>query len=184
MTRTSAFAVLRRTLSTIAVAVLALSAVILSAFTAPRIVGYETLVVLGSSMGDVYPVGSLVVVRPVAPDDVHVGDVILMRTPGVPAVLHRVVELRREGGHVLVETKGDANATRDPADYVLPSKVPVAFVGIPKAGNLISAAHTVRGWILLQALPATLLAVWLLVQVWWGDDRSRRPRPAIGGSCA
>ena len=176
MTGISAFAAtFRRAFHLFAIGVLALSAATLGVIIAPRVVGYETLVVLGSSMGKAYPVGSLVAVHPRPADDIAVGDVILMRTPGTEAVLHRVIQKHEEGDHFLVQTKGDANLSPDPGDFVLPNQVLVASVRVPKLGFLISWVHTPTGWLLLQGLPATLLAVWMILQLWWEEEwRSRK----------
>ena len=132
---------------------------------------------LGSSMGKAYPVGSIVAVHPVSSDDVSVGDVILMRTPGTETVLHRVIQKHQEGGHYLVQTKGDANLSPDPGDFVLPNKVLVASVHIPKLGYVISWGHTPRGWMFLQAVPATLLAAWMILQVWREEEWRTRKKP-------
>jgi len=168
-------ATFRRAFHVFAIGVLALSAATLGVIIAPRVVGYETLVVLGSSMGKAYPVGSLVAVHPKPAGSVDVGDVILMRTPGTEAVLHRVIQKHEEGGHYLVQTKGDANPSPDPGDFVLPNKVFVASVGVPKLGFLIGWGHTPTGWVMLQGLPATLLAAWMILQLWWEEEwRSRK----------
>ena len=67
MTGISAFAAtFRRAFHLFAIGVLALSAATLGVIIAPRVVGYETLVVLGSSMDKTYPVGSLVAQNPTA----------------------------------------------------------------------------------------------------------------------
>jgi hypothetical protein len=106
---------------------------------------------------------------------VDVGDVILMRQPGVPAVLHRVIDLHEESGHYLVETKGDSNASADPGDFVLPDEVLVASIYLPKFGYVIKWAHTPQGWFALQAFPAALAAAWIIVPLWFDEEwRARR----------
>jgi signal peptidase I len=107
--------------------------------------------------------------------DVDVGDVILMRQSGVPAVLHRVVERHEESGHYLVETKGDANASADPGDFVLPDEVLVATLYVPKLGYVFKWAHTPPGWLVLQVIPSALVAAWIILPLWFDDEwRARR----------
>jgi signal peptidase len=167
--RAGGIAIARRGIGTLAIAALAIAALTLGAFVVPRVAGYETLVVLGSSMGDAHPKGSVVTVRPQSSDDLEVGDVILLRRAGSPPVLHRVVELRHEAGQVLVETKGDANATRDPGDTVLGDETLVVAWSVPQVGYVLRWAHTPLGWFLVQVVPAIALAAWLLAQLWRED---------------
>ena len=78
--------------------------------TLPRLLGYEVYDVVSGSMSPAIPVGSVIYVKPVPPEDVLPGDVIAFRSEGA-VVTHRVAEnLFVEGSFV---TKGDANETED-----------------------------------------------------------------------
>ncbi|TQL56653.1 signal peptidase [Rarobacter faecitabidus] len=111
----------RRTVRYIGLAVssIVLAMVIVIAFAAiivPRAFGATPLTVLSSSMEPHYPVGTLVIIRPVAPDDLQVGDVITYQLEsGKPAVAtHRVVEKGlRADGELQFVTKGDNNNVAD-----------------------------------------------------------------------
>lgn len=87
-----------------------------AAVLVPRLAGATPYTVLTGSMRPALPPGTLVVVRPVALDDVAVGDVVTYQLrSGDPAVVtHRVlaVGVRADGERVLT-TQGDANDVPD-----------------------------------------------------------------------
>lgn len=142
--------------------------VALGMITIPRLFGYEPLIVHSGSMGDAYPVGSMVESQLVAADRVEVGDVVLARPRGdhTEPVLHRVTAVWHEDGERKVRTKGDANERPDPRPYVLPSRVPVARYHVPWLGYVVGFATTPAGWFLVLVFPAALLTASVLVQVW------------------
>ena len=161
------------------VAVLALAAL-------PRLLGYEMLTVHSGSMTGTASVGSLVVTKPITPDQVEVGDVVLVRaeTEGLaaPGVLHRVIALHIRGGEVVVRTKGDANAAPDPEPYVLSGATVTPVLVVPHVGRAMAFARPPLGWMVIVALPATLL-LWLqLKAIWFPGRRPTGPRthPASG----
>lgn len=86
------------------------------AVVVPRVAGATPYTVLTGSMQPGLPPGSLVVVRPVDPDDITTGDVITYQLQsGEPTmVTHRVIStgLRTDGERVL-RTQGDANNVPD-----------------------------------------------------------------------
>jgi hypothetical protein len=58
----------------------------------------------------------LVTLEPVDAANIRVGDLVYTQQPGLPPLLHRVIErVRREDGDWSVLTKGDSLAMRDPA---------------------------------------------------------------------
>lgn len=79
----------------------------------PR-VGYSPVVLRGNSMAPTAPVGSLVIVQPVAPADLAVDDIITFKTDRDIYVTHRITRLVERPDGLYLETKGDANATADP----------------------------------------------------------------------
>lgn len=154
----------------VVVVVLGVMGVALAALLVPRAFGAETLVVYGDSMGSAHPIGSVAVTRPVAPTDIEVGDVILVRQEhdgrAQSAVLHRVIEKIDDPRGPAVRTKGDANARADATTYRLPDRVPVATYGLPYLGYLLWAVQTPAGWVALVVLPAALVTAGALVDIW------------------
>ena len=91
----------------------------------PWITNSVALTVLTRSMEPAYPPGTLVIVQPVAPNDIAIGDAITYQfQPGVPEyITHRVIAVSRStGGELSFTTQGDNNAEPD-ADVVLADQV-------------------------------------------------------------
>jgi len=126
-------------------------------YVAPFLVGGSfSSVVMSGSMEPTIPVGSVVVVRKVSPEDVKVGDVIAFRT-GESRTIHRVVEKVVTNGSFYFRTKGDANEDPDPW-IVKPEDVSGALMlTIPYYGYLIWFAHTPFGIVLFILVPAIIL---------------------------
>lgn len=148
--------------------VLALLTVVvaLGAAVAPRLVGFEGLAITSGSMGKAAPVGSLVLTRWRLGSEVRAGDVIAIKRPGHPVVVHRVMTVDTSSGRPTVETRGDANASSDPEPYPLPDRVPVMEHAIPLIGYLVAALRVPLGWLLLLALPATAVAAATIRDLW------------------
>jgi signal peptidase len=97
---------------------LALVLVLVVAVLLPRVAGATPYTVLTGSMQPTYSPGTLVVVRPVAIDDVAVGDVITYQIEsGEPAVVtHRVISVgarMNDPAERVLRTQGDANTVPD-----------------------------------------------------------------------
>ena len=169
------------------VAALTALAAALAIAVVPRLFGYQTLVVQGASMGDSIPIGSVVFARWTAAEDLNVGDVILIRYaetnhgpapqhieeshhgPATPHI-HRVISLEEEGGQILAGTKGDANETADPNLHILPDRIPIAAYTLPYLGYLVAFIGTPLGWALLVGLPATVLCLVTLKDIWAPEE--------------
>ena len=100
-----------------------------SNYGVPNFFGYQTMVVLTSSMDPTLPVDSAIVVQRIEdfstlnPSTNLVskdGDIISFRTTieGQSAIItHRIVAIRIEGGKYVFDTKGDNNLNQIPQDY-------------------------------------------------------------------
>ncbi len=131
----------------------------------PPLAGCERYVITGDSMGGAIERGSVALARPVAVDDLRVGDVITYTPPhGGGKVTHRIVWAGRgAGGARAFRTKGDANAAADPWRFELDGRTQAKVVAdIPYVGYAI-AALSVR-WVrmLVIGLPALLIAASVL----------------------
>jgi signal peptidase len=121
------------------------------AVVVPRVAGAVPVTILTSSMEPSLPPGTLIVVKPVAAADIHVGDVITYQVrSGEPEVIsHRVVAITHSTIRGLTfTTKGDNNASADPpvvADQVRGR----VWYSIPLLGYVNSALDQgQRSWIL------------------------------------
>jgi signal peptidase I len=92
-------------------------AVVAVAVVVPRVAGATPYTVLTGSMQPDLPPGTLVVTRPVAQEDLAIGDVVTyqLRSGEPTVVTHRVVGIGVDGaGDVVYRTQGDANDVSDP----------------------------------------------------------------------
>jgi signal peptidase len=102
---------------------------------APRLVGFQGHVVVSGSMAPQLAEGDVVLTRPVAPQDLEPGQILLFPDPsGADRLLvHRLVSFDAQG---LLVTRGDANQSNDsghvPAAGVIGEvEVRVPYVGLP-----------------------------------------------------
>jgi signal peptidase len=142
----------------------------LAAMIVPQALGYRTLIVKSGSMTGTAPVGSLVLAKPIDPEAVRLGDVILMQRSkdgrSLPPVLHRVIEAHSTEDGILVRTKGDNNPLPDPGVYSLRTGTVTPVVIVPRLGFVFSVLKSPLGWIAIVEIPAVLLAVRALWRIW------------------
>jgi signal peptidase len=139
-----------------AVVALALVGVILF-FVLPRVLHWDVQVVMSGSMEPAMPVGSVVLIRPVDPEAVAVGDIITFRQQDSAGfVTHRVMEVLKEESRSF-RTRGDANEEPDtslvPAD-ALRGRV---WATIPYLGYLAQHARQPWGFLLLVGVPGGVI---------------------------
>ena len=129
--------------------------------TVPRIFGYQLYTVISGSMEPEIPVGSLVYIKSMEPEDVEEKDVIAFYggrdTSAI--ITHRVVENRVIMGEFI--TKGDANQTQDmnPVDYD-------EFIGrvelsIPTVGGIAQSLTSKEG----KIAAASMIGLAILLEI-------------------
>jgi len=141
------------------------------------LLGWRLEAVESGSMAPLFPVGSLVVVRPVDPSQVGVGTaLVFVPDDGRPLVTHRVVQvLRPDAGGVSFRTKGDANATIDPNPVPDRAVRGRAAWAVPQLGRVVRWLAWPRAFVLFVVLPAIALAVTELAELGARARRSRSP---------
>jgi signal peptidase len=137
-------------LSTITFAVLLL---LCFSFVAIRVSGLGTFIVTGGSMEPSIHQGSLVLVQPMSPSEVQVGDVITFQHYD-QTTTHRVVTIIPGAQGLIFATKGDANVVADPEDKTFAGQVGIVRGALPVAGYL--AASLQAYWRLLLTLIAAI----------------------------
>ena len=143
--------------------VLGLLVLLLVTMAAPRLLGYQSYVIYGSSMEPTIKLGSLVVAEPVKVDDLQIGDIVVFRSDGNGVtVTHRIVAIREEDGRRYFETRGDASNAADPVEVGLENGARKVVYHLPYLGYFTHFANSITGIILLVILPAIgLLALQL-----------------------
>lgn len=150
----------------------------------PRAAGATPVTVLTSSMEPTLPPGTLVVVKPKAVHDIHVGDVMTYQIrSGDPAVIsHRVIAITTSTTNGMTfTTKGDNNAEADPP--VVPAQVRgVVWYSVPLIGYVNSALdQSQRSWVLpAVGVLLILYAAWMFLRGTASSVRRRSSRAADG----
>lgn len=158
--------------------VLTLLSLLLVTMAAPRLLGYQSYVIYGSSMEPTIKLGSLVVAKPANVDDLQVGDIVVFRSDGNgTTVTHRIVAIREEDGRRFFETKGDASNGADPAEVGLENGAQQVAYHLPYLGYFVHFANSITGIMLLVILPAIGL---LALHLTNSREGARQDRQAAG----
>lgn len=130
----------------------------------PRAVGGAALTVLTGSMTPEIAVGSVVVVRPVDPGTLDVGDVVTyQKEPGRPAyITHRIIDIHQDTDPVTLTTKGDANRGADLDPIPVTSVRGKVLFSVPYLGTVKNAISTGGAGLMILVLG---LVGYALVQV-------------------
>jgi signal peptidase I len=144
---------------------------------------YQIRPVLSGSMRPGLPVGGVVITHRVPLDDIKVRDVIVFTRPGNPSemVVHRVIEIHRDGATVTARTQGDANDAPDPWTLNLHGNTAYrAIYTLPLIGYPAVWLHNVNGNHILAAIAG--LALLIAAASTWRTDRrrARSAEPAEG----
>jgi signal peptidase len=163
------------------VAIVALVLVVLIGLFLGRgvpLTGRDTLIIGERSMEPTIPVGAAVVIEPVSAAKLRVGDVVTIRVGPRAAVLtRRVVRLLTLDGQPYIETKGDANATADPASSPAAAIVGRVDWSVPLAGYLLALLSLPTGIAFVIGLGITLVLVAVLLEDLEGQRPAAAERP-------
>lgn len=170
-----------RILGQLALAGLALMALGVGGLTlGPRVLPFQTLIVISGSMEPVLPVGSVAILEYVSADQLAPGDVIAFRRPDRPDVVvtHRIVAIDASSAGRGFITKGDANGIEDP--WLVPAQgTGLRAVGaIPLLGYVLTALASVPGRVALIGLPLAGLALSAIRRIWLPAPLARSQRVA------
>lgn len=117
----------------------------------PALTGSTPMTILTSSMEPTYPPGTLIIVQPVAAEDIRIGEPITYQLEsGKPEVVtHRVVAISSSNGETTFTTQGDNNSVADPKP-VLPVQVRGhVWYSVPYIGYVNVAVNgDNRSWII------------------------------------
>jgi len=122
--------------------------------------------------------GSAIVVEPVDPGELRVGDLVSMRVgPDRAVFTHRIVRIVEGADGLRLETKGDANAAPDPVLVPASAVIGRVMLTISVIGYVIAALSTSTGLLLAGGLAGVLLALILLLEGAETGASSRRRSP-------
>jgi len=148
----------------IALIILLMTAAVLM-FLAPRF-GWSVDAVFSGSMEPELKVGSVVVTRPVEPEEIRAGDIITFYSPlSERLTSHRVIAVEEASAlHFL--TNGDANEDADP--FVVPAQNVVGKVcfHIPYFGYASQFVKTPFGLLLTICIPGLIIIAMEMRNIW------------------
>lgn len=129
----------------------------------PRVTGADALTVLTGSMTPEIAVGSIVMVRPVDPSSLRVGDIATYRTEGGEEafITHRIVEIDESTNPVSFTFKGDANRGPDLKPVSAEAIRGEVWFDVPYLGTVRDALQGGAGLTLLAALFVGALSIGL-----------------------
>jgi signal peptidase len=144
----------------------------------PKATGSVPLTVLTGSMRGTYDPGDVVVVRPVAFDELRIGDAITyqIRSGDPDVVTHRVISvvLAGDGSHELI-TQGDANGAADPVPVKEVQVRGKVWYSVPYVGHVATALEPGKRAVLVKIVAGALLAYGgcMVAAEAWGRRRGR-----------
>jgi signal peptidase len=124
--------------------------------------GYRVMVITGGSMEPTYHLGSALLLKDVADNEVTVGDAVTYSSIEGTLTTHRVIAMPHQRGVQYLQTQGDANAKPDPNYVNVAAVVGTPIAHLPYAGYVTSFLFSPLGRLLVFGPP---LAALLMVQV-------------------
>jgi signal peptidase I len=134
----------------------------------PVVIGFRGSTVVTGSMEPHIRVGDAIVGHAVPPTRIHVGDIVSFQDPEQTGreLTHRVIAARRDGDVVHFATKGDANTSVERFKIPADGRIGLVSYRIPKLGFALSRFRGPPARISLVAVPALVLLVVELWQLW------------------
>lgn len=143
-----------------------------------RLLGIQVFSVISGSMEPDYPVGSLIYVKEVDPNDVEVRDVITYVLPNNMPSTHRVVRIDTE--NQLFYTKGDANDTEDGAPVHFQNLIGTPIFTIPYLGFVAHYIQNPPGMYVAIAAGAILLILVFIPDLFMKETKKDEKSPEDG----
>ncbi|USN87799.1 MAG: signal peptidase I [Candidatus Nomurabacteria bacterium] len=143
----------------------------------PLLSGFDVKIVKSGSMEPQIMTGAVVVIKESV--QYGVGDIITFNNTDteIPTT-HRIVGTESVDGVSYFVTKGDANEERDMSLVAVGDVIGKVMVNAPYAGYVLDFARQPLGFVLLVGIPALLIVLDELVNIWQEVKRMRRPKVA------
>lgn len=121
-----------------------------------KLSGYGFFTVQTGSMAEVYPIGSIILVKPTDFESIQLGDVISYYLDDDTIVTHRVVEIDAESQSFT--TQGDENNAPDSMPVSFSNVIGEPVLSINRLGYFYMFANTTKGKIVLGAVLVLAIA--------------------------
>ena len=144
----------------------------------PKFLPYQMFFVRSGSMSGTFETGDMILLTKANASDLKPRDIITFDRPDKPGTLvtHRIVSIETNAEGRQFVTKGDANDAPDPW------RVPASGDGwkyktkIPKLGFVFGYLGTPQARLALLAIPAVLLGILSLIDIWKPQPKARGRR--------
>jgi signal peptidase len=151
----------------------------LAVMVGPRLVGWQSTVVLSGSMEPALGVGDMAFIeRGSNPSDVRPGDIIAFHSRDDPGkqISHRVVEVVNDGSGLRFQTKGDSNEQPDQQLVAAQDLVGKVRYHLPYLGYIGDWLRGRDGFLLFVGIPGILIIAGELRNIAREVSRTRRLR--------
>lgn len=151
-----------------------------------RLVGIKTYAVVSGSMEPTYPVGSLLYVKGVSPEELKVGDSITFMLDEDTVATHRIVEILpdTEENVLRFRTRGDANASPDGAPVHQQNIIGKPVFSIPCLGYFASFVQNPPGMYLALGAVAIIIVLVFVPDLFKEEEKTDLPEPEQDGDQA
>jgi signal peptidase len=158
-----------------------LAAIVVATLALATVLGHRSFTVLSGSMEPAISTGDVVMTSQIGPREAKVGQVVSFRDPSGSKrlITHRIRRIRNDGKSYLFTTKGDANNTLERWSVPAHGQIGRVWLRIPKIGYVLAKTRTATGRIFMVVLPAVLLALLELWQIWRPARGRGAPAPAL-----
>jgi signal peptidase len=158
-----------------------LAAIIVATLSLATLAGHRSFTVMSGSMEPAISTGDVVVTSQISPSEAKVGQVVSFRDPSGSKrlITHRIRRIRNDGRSFLFSTKGDANNTLERWSVPARGHIGRVWLRIPKIGYVLAKTRTPLGRIAMVVIPAVLLALLELWQIWRPVRRADAPAAAM-----
>jgi signal peptidase len=128
--------------------------------------GWRIEVVISGSMEPAIQTGSVIIVRPIVPDTIRKGDIIMYSSLDMTSLTtHRVVNVETEPTLQFI-TKGDANNNSDIIPIMPGQIVGIVTFTVPYLGLLTQFIKTPLGFTLFFLIPAVIIIGNEVLDLW------------------
>ncbi|WP_296971776.1 signal peptidase I [Tepidanaerobacter sp. EBM-38] len=133
----------------------------------PSIGGYQMYIVMSGSMNPAVKTGSLVIVKPLDPEEIRPKDIITFKSEieSENITTHRVVEIDKSA-ELFFRTRGDANEVDDPMPVSASQVIGKVVYSIPYAGFAFHFIRSQNGIITLLVVFIIFISAELIKTLW------------------
>ena len=162
--------ILMRTWNIITSILVALVLVLAILLVGVRLVGIQPYTVLSGSMEPTYPVGSMIYVTSIEPEELEVGDPVTFYLGGTTVATHRIIEILPDPLNPAARyfrTQGDANSTPDSEPFHSSRLIGKPVFNVPYLGYLSTYIQQQPGRTVALGSCTVLLIAAILPGVWF-----------------